>query len=160
MKLEKFDKIVVPVFWGILIIIALFIMFFFNSEPPPETQAITTLRLLALSEKKYQEHSDAKFFGTLDEMKAKGMIDQRFNLDNFINGYRLDWQVSSIESPDPENVELYRWFAIIAYPQNPSLKLRTFAIFEDSVVRVYSPESGDIEDEPRTWKQLRTTGHE
>jgi len=148
-----------------------------------ESAARATLHSVATSQEAYR--SAYGTYGTFDELQNAQYIAQGFTADNMIEMYTLTWEIfpadetepapdgtsdgeeSLGEDAQPEDVQdgefedqietmvVYDRFTIIAVPEVNRLSLRTFAITEDFIVRVYNPDAGNDAEDVSTWDEVQ-----
>jgi len=143
-----------------------------------ERYARGTLESIAFNQLTLRQLSPENSFGTFEELQSNRYFTQANSLDNMIPGYTIDWQCSSstsrgrqirqitdVEIEEGEVVmedrisitneitshEPYDSFTIIAYPSVRVDELRTFAVRDDMVIRVYNPDGGDEENMISSW---------
>ena len=119
-----------------------------------ERRAVLRLRAIGRCQLAYQGTNNNKSYGSFEVLKAAGYFREDETLDAIIGGYTVDW---SVFNPGPPPGLLCDWilinhFTVVAYPRaERSLGLRTFAITEDQVVRVYNPVGGNKPDAVNGW---------
>jgi hypothetical protein len=102
--------------------------------------AIYGLRGIGTAELVYQSGNNQKNFGSFRSLEETGMISPGETMENVIPGYYLTWD-------SPGN----HFFTIVAYPYHPQ-NLKTFAMTEDMVIRVFNPRKNNDPHAPASWK--------
>jgi type II secretory pathway pseudopilin PulG len=99
-----------------------------------ESRAKGALSSIGSSQLAYQGTNYEHLYGTFDALKEDMYIAEGYTLSNMIENYSMRWTCTN-----PHNS-----FRVIAFPQDtrPGY-LRTFAITEDQIVRVYNPRNSE-----------------
>jgi hypothetical protein len=111
-----------------------------------EDRARNMLRSIGSSQLAYQGTNNEKAYGSFQRLKDDWYLPANADLNRMISNYKLTWDNDGPFNLPPGQLCCFCFhsFTIIAYPNQKSLlSLRTFAITEDQVVRVYLPENND-----------------
>ncbi|HEX9744159.1 MAG TPA: hypothetical protein VGB30_01925 [bacterium] len=136
-------------FWVILAVIFLVVAYILVLGKRPHawaSRAKGTLRSLGSSQLAYQGTNNEKAYGSFQRLKDDWYLPANADLNRMISNYKLTWDNDGPFNLPPGQLCCFCFhsFTIIAYPNQKSLlSLRTFAITEDQVVRVYLPENND-----------------
>jgi len=168
-----------------VLIIALQIGCFPSGHPKHamESAAKATLHSVATSQEAYR--SAYGTYGTFDELQDAQYLALELTPDTMIEQYTLTWEIFPAEETEPapdetsdreesadddaqsedvqdgefenqiETMVVYDRFTIIAVPEVNRLSLRTFAITEDFIVRVYNPDAGNDAEDVSTWDEVQ-----
>jgi len=148
--------------WSIFVVVALvlFIYIGITSLLGPRraawmSRAKRTLRSMSCAQLNYQETNENGKYGSFQDLVRAGEIREGYTLGNMIENYSMTWEVNfSTAASEEFPTSTVSTFQIIAYPRDtrPGY-LFTFAITEDQIVRVYSPDDKDFSD-IRTWDPI------
>jgi len=145
-------------FLAIIIIIAAFaIPSLLNARRSAwQSRAKDTLKAIGDMQDLFFEHDNSGSYGTFQDCMDLELIAYGYTLGNMIDNYTMTWDVTKRElAEDGETWVGTSTFTIIAYPLDtrPGY-LNTFAIREDSIVRAFVPEFGNIESDVLTWEPV------
>lgn len=120
-----------------------------------ESRVKGTLRSIGSAQLAYQQSNNKKDYGTFDALQSVGDIAEGYTLENMIEEYYMTWEVDNVSTVPTEWIEIANnKFTVIAWPEYRSLLLRTFAITEDQVVRIYTPENDNELADVKTWDPI------
>jgi len=161
--------------WVALIIVALLIFYIViccTILNPVRTKwwprAKSVVRNYAETQIAYSNQHENGFFGTWDELKETDYLAEGYTKENIIELYTLWTSVNNYSSLDESGNMSYNrelnTFTVVAFPNETGSgkRLKTYAIREDMVLRVYNPhrrnakawgEDGDYGC--RTWEPIR-----
>jgi hypothetical protein len=114
--------------------------------------AVKGLRQIGSAQLAYQAINNWKDYGSFENLQENGGVPKEMSEENFLPNYYLAWRVRTNHYPSviaccPPD----RSFTIVAYPLEPR-RLRTFAITEDQMIRVYDPIKSDDPKGVHTWE--------
>jgi hypothetical protein len=120
-----------------------------------ESRAKGILRSIGSAELAYQQSNEMKVYGSFDALQSVGDIAEGYTLENMIEDYTMTWEVSNVSTAPTEMIDIAdNSFTVIAWPEYRTMLLRTFAITEDQVVRVYTPANDNELDDVKTWDPI------
>ncbi len=122
-----------------------------------QSRAKGTLRSISSSQEEFRVNNKEGSFGTFKELKNDLYIAEPYNLGNMIENYTMTWDVRHITTAQTEGISLgvMNSFTITAFPMDtrPGY-LNTFAVTEDQVVRVYTPDNDNDVTKVKTWDPI------
>ena len=117
-----------------------------------QSRAKGTLRSIGSTELAYQSTNNQKQYGSFDAMRDTLYIAEGYRLGTMIENYSMTWGVTK---PTQDEGIAANKFTVIAFPRDTRAGfLNTFAITEDQVVRVYTPQNGNVFDSVTTWDPI------
>ena len=119
--------------------------------------AIDTLRTLGSTQLAYQSSNSARVYGSFEALKDTLYIAKGYRLGSLIENYSMSWQVNKVSTVPTEEspAGIISTFTIIAYPRDtrPGY-LNTFAITDDQMTRVFTPQNGNLFEDVKTWDPI------
>lgn len=120
------------------------------------------LRHLGTCELDFIEKDEKNNYGTFVELQQLGFIDKKYTRDNYIEKYDIVtfnvadniWIEERKEGKDST-------FTIVAIPDNPKNKLRTFAIGDHQMILVWTGDDSEFDknkidlNNQKQWESLR-----
>jgi len=124
------------------------------TRQPVERRAAAILRVIGCAQLAFQGASNDRFYGSFEDLKLTRYISQDETAGSMIEGYTLAWSIRNHVEPfsDFGTDGLANSFTIVAYPRSDRFHLlRTFAITDDQVLRVYNPVGGNVLTSVTSW---------
>ncbi len=119
-----------------------------------ERRAAAILRIIGLAELAFQGTNSDRLYGSFEDLKLTRYISQDETAGSMIEGYTLVWSIENhVERLSDFGTDgLANSFTIVAYPRSERIHLlRTFAVTESQIVRVYNPADGNKPDAVNGW---------
>ena len=121
------------------------------------SRAKGTLRSIGSSQLAYQGTNNNKVYGTFQALKDDLYIADGYSLGNMIENYSMSWTATN---PGTGTGGLgagigNNKFTVIAFPRDTRTGfLQSFCVMDDQVVRVFTPDDGNVFDSPSTWNPI------
>jgi hypothetical protein len=116
------------------------------------SRAKGTLRSIGSSELAYKSGNRAKRYGSFQALQKSDDIAEGYTLGNMIENYSMTWEAETVSTVEGEKST----FTVIAWPEERRNRtLLTFAVTEDTLVRVYNPKNPDNHPgEVKSWDPI------
>lgn len=117
---------------------------------------ITLLETLSISQERYKDWNPEGTYGTLEALQEAHHDYPATTIDDLSDSFTISCFVRNVDVEPDESFPngIISSFTIYAHPTG-KYHLRTFAITQDQVVRIFDPDEGCDPENPDTWKPVR-----